>query len=79
VRQGKYGEIKNTYNISVCKPEQRRPPGRPWHIWKHMKKKKNNPGPKREMVDIKEGTVLQRDRCLNKNQDKTTTMPSQRL
>jgi hypothetical protein len=44
-----------------------------------MKKKKNNPGPKREMVDIKEGTVLQRDRCLNQNQDTTTTMPSRRL
>jgi hypothetical protein len=31
------------------------------------------------MVDIKEGTVLQRDRCLNQNQDTTTTMPSRRL
>jgi hypothetical protein len=49
------------------------------HITQAYEEERNCTGLKREKVDTQEGTVLQSDRCQDRNQATTTTMPSRRL
>jgi hypothetical protein len=46
------------------------------HITQAYEEERNCTGLKREKVDTQEGTALQSDRCQDRNQDTTTTMPS---